>query len=111
SGVTEPLPLTIFDTVLRDTPSASATSVTDNASGSSHRPDNTSPGCGGLCCRNGCGLVIVFIVHHFGIVILKPECDPPVGLYRHCPNAFPFAFERMQRQARRIDIADSNRLI
>src|ERR1035437_6538364 len=96
-GLMPDLPLTILVRVCRVTPRTFAPAVTDRPKGSRQSCRTMRPGCTGFFM----GIVVfpLVVVDQFnvkGVGSFKTKHDAPVGAYRHRPQTFQIAFERVK---------------
>lgn len=54
-------------------------------------------------------LVVVLVVHLVAVPAVEAEGDPPVAIHVDGPLPSPASFERMQPQARSVEIPDASR--
>src|SRR5208283_1494750 len=91
------LPLTILLRVCRLTPRIFAPAVTDRPKGSRQSCRTTRPGWTGFFM--GMSFLLLVVVDQFnvkGVSSFKTENNAPVGAYRHRPQPFQIAFERVK---------------
>src|ERR1019366_3832227 len=106
------LPFTTLVSVCRVTPRILAPAVTDRPSGSRHALWTMRPGCAGFFM--GMAFPPLMVVDQFnvkGVGALKTENNAPVGAYRHSPQPFQLAFQRVQTITGKIKRLRRNGLI